>query len=52
MTALAAGLVLTALAIRSQNQLRYWRNDDVFFHHAIALNPDYARGYLANWDLF
>lgn len=47
MTVLAAGLVLAAGFIRSQNQLRYWRNDDTFFRHAIALNPNYARGYLA-----
>ena len=46
-TALAAGLVLTACALRSRHQLSYWQNDDTFFSHAIALNPDYARGYLA-----
>jgi len=43
----AAGLVLTACAIRSKNQLRYWQNDETFFRHAVALNPNYARGYLA-----
>ncbi len=33
----AAGLTLLALALRSGDQLRYWRNNETLFRHTIAV---------------
>lgn len=53
--ALAAGLVLAVLAIRSTDQMRYWQDSRTFFARALELNPRswsawYGLGYLEHMD--
>jgi hypothetical protein len=45
-TAIAAGMVLAACAMRTRDQLGCWQNDVTLFRHAIALTPDYVKGHL------
>jgi hypothetical protein len=44
--AIMAGLVLTACASRTRDQLGCWQNDGALFRHAIAVTPNYLKGYL------
>jgi hypothetical protein len=44
--AIATGLVLTACAFRTRDQLGCWQNDGTIFRHVIVVLPDYYKGYL------
>lgn len=53
--ALAAGLVLAVLAVRSTDQMRYWQDSRTFFARALEINPRswsawYGLGYLEHMD--
>jgi cytochrome c-type biogenesis protein CcmH/NrfG len=49
---IAAGLILTACAFRTRDQLGCWQNDGTLFRHAIAVTPNYFKGYLTLGNYF
>jgi tetratricopeptide (TPR) repeat protein len=46
--AVAAAVVLVAFAIQTQRQVRYWRDNETLYRHAVRVTPD---SYLAHLNL-
>jgi protein O-mannosyl-transferase len=44
--AVAAGFILAGSALVARHQVAYWQNDETLFQHAVALVPNYGKGYL------
>lgn len=44
--AVATAVVLIALALQTQAQVRYWRDDETLFRHAVGVTPDSSLAHL------